>query len=63
MVMGEEVEVRGRLLLLHRHGQAASPNSAEVAMLGEARGEDCPEVLLLKGGDEDKVRLRDIMLF
>lgn len=63
MGMGEEVEVRGRLLLLQHHGQVASPNSAEVAMVGEDRDEDYPEVLLLKGGDKDKVRLRDTILF
>ncbi len=63
MVMGEEVEVRGLLLLLQHHGQAASPSSVGVAMIGEAQDEVYPEVLLLKGGDEDKNSLSDTIPF
>jgi hypothetical protein len=32
-------------------------------MVGEARDEDYPEVLLLKGGDEHKVLFQDLIPF
>jgi hypothetical protein len=63
MGMEEEVEMRCRLWLLQHHGQAASPSSAEAAMLEEVRGVDYPEVLLLKGGDKNKTWFLVFILF